>query len=145
MLAELRHLFVLALGTAACGSGGDKTPPANSTLPGAAILSPMPGIIAGDSVTVQLGATGVTIVPASGTAVSGEAHHHLFVDVDVTPDGEPIPTAPGIHHLGDGRDTVRIALGPGSHRLIAVLATGDHVPLAGARRDTIRVEGISPD
>jgi hypothetical protein len=39
---------------------------------------------------------------------------------------------------------VRIALAPGRHRLIAVLAWGDHVPVANALRDTIFVEMLVP-
>ena len=124
-----------------CGAcAGEAAPPAPPGDPvGVEIVSPMPATYVGDSLTIRFGAFGATVVPATGTAVAGEVHHHLFVDVDVTPDGEPVPKGEGIHHLGNGADSVRIALAPGTHRLIAVLATGDHVPLAGASRDTITV------
>lgn len=124
-----------------CGAcAGETAPPAPPSDPvGVEILSPMPTSHVGDSLTVRFGAFGAAVVPATGTAVPGEVHHHLFVDVDVTPEGEPVPKGDGIYHLGNGADSVRIALAPGSHRLIAVLATGDHVPLAGASRDTITV------
>lgn len=137
----MRHatrLVPILLLCAACG--GETAPPAPPSDPvGVEILSPMPATYVGDSVTVRFGAFGATVVPATGTAVAGEVHHHLFVDVDVTPEGAPVPKGDGIYHLGNGADSVRIALAPGAHRLIAVLATGDHVPLAGATRDTITV------
>lgn len=94
---------------------------------------------AGDSLTVRFTAFGITIVPATGTAVDGEGHHHLFVDRDPTPDGEVIPKGEGIIHLGSGADSVRLALPAGTHRLIAVLASGDHVPVPGAGRDTLEL------
>jgi hypothetical protein len=36
-------------------------------------------------------------------------------------------------------------LPPGRHRLIAVPATGDHVPIPGAIRDTITISVQAPD
>ena len=108
------------------------------------ILTPMPATLVGDSITVRFGAFGATVVPATGSRVEGEVHHHLFVDADVTPDGEPVPKSEGIYHLGDGADSLRIAIAPGRHRLIAVLAWGDHVPVTGASRDTIMIEMVAP-
>jgi hypothetical protein len=41
-------------------------------------------------------------------------------------------------HLGKGDTTHAYAgLAPGAHRVIAVLAWGDHVPVEGAVRDTV--------
>jgi len=141
MLMPTRPLLLLLL-FAACA--GEAAPPPPSKDPvGVEILAPMPVSYVGDSMTVQFGAFGATVVPATGTRVEGEVHHHLFVDVDVTADGEPVPKREGIYHLGDGADSIRIALAPGRRRLIAVLAWGDHVPVAGASRDTITVEMVS--
>lgn len=119
---------------AACG---EAAPPPAVAVPGVTILAPTGAALIGDSVTVRLRAEGIAIVPATGSRVEGEAHHHLFVDADVTPEGEAIPRGEGIHHLGTGADSLRIGLAPGTHRLIAVLAWGDHVPVAGAARDTV--------
>ena len=103
------------------------------------LLGPDGSLTAGDSLTVRFAAVGIAIVPATGTAVAGEGHHHLFIDRDPTPDGEVFPKGDGIVHLGTGADSVRLALAAGTHRLIAVLAGGDHVPVAGAGRDTLEV------
>lgn len=133
----------LVLLAVACARDAAPPPPPQDPV-GVEILSPMPLSFVGDSLTVRFGAFGATVVAATGTRVEGEVHHHLFVDVDVTAEGEPVPKGEGIYHLGTGADSVRIALAPGRHRLIAVLAWGDHVPVAGATRDTITVEMIPP-
>lgn len=134
----------LILGSACGGGDGDTAAPAGLPV-GVEILTPPPGPIVADSLTVRFGANGeIAITPATGTQVAGEAHFHLFVDADVTPDGEVIPKGEGIYHLGDGADSVRVAVAPGAHRLIAVLASGDHVPVSGATRDTIVIEVIPP-
>lgn len=144
MMVPVRLAIPLMILSAACGGGGDDAVPASNRL-GVDILTPPPGPIVADSLTVRFGANGeVAITPATGTKVDGEAHFHLFVDAEVTPDDEVVPNGEGIYHLGDGADSVRIAIGPGAHRLIALLAWGDHVPVAGASRDTIVIEVIPP-
>jgi len=84
-----------------------------------------------DTVKVTLSATGAEIVAADGLAAPGRAHHHIFLDLDLTPAGEPIPAGvEGIYHLGTGASAYTITeLTPGPHRLIAVLALGNHVPM----------------
>jgi hypothetical protein len=139
----IRSLLPVLLVTACAGETAPPPPPPQDPV-GVEILAPMPIAFRGDSITVQFGAFGATVVPATGTRVEGEVHHHLFVDVDVTPEGEPVPKREGIYHVGDGSDSVRIAVAPGRHRLIAVLAWGDHVPVAGASRDTITIEMLPP-
>ena len=104
------------------------------------IEAPLDGtIIHTDTVNVTLSATGVEIVAADGLATPGRAHQHIFLDVDLTPAGEPIPAGvEGIYHLGTGASAYTITeLTPGPHRLIAVLALGDHVPLDPWVVDTV--------
>jgi hypothetical protein len=109
-------------------------------VPAAEILAPADGDTVSLPVTIRLAATGVMIAPASGVREEGIGHHHLLVDVDPTPDGEPVPAMPGYVHLGSGvSEYVVDSLAPGEHRIIAILAWGDHVPILGARRDTVRV------
>ena len=93
------------------------------------------------TITVELSAENVDIVPADGTQTPGQAHHHVFVDTDLSPAGLPIPAGiEGIFHMGTGDSTLVISdLAPGRHRLIAVLALGDHVPLDPWVVDTIFV------
>ena len=113
------------------------------------IVSPEEGAtIVGDSVPVVLTASGVEIVPADGEPTPGRAHHHLFLDTDVSPAGEPIPDetdVPGLKHLGTGVSNWTFKdVEPGRHRLIAVLALGDHVPLDPWVTDTVHFT-VVPD
>lgn len=93
----------------------------------------------GPAVTVRLVAHGFSVVPA-GDTTPDSGHHHLFLDRDVTPAGEPIPAEPGhIVHMGDGSDTYTFeTVAPGEHRLIAVVGDAVHVPLQPWVVDTVR-------
>lgn len=110
------------------------------TAPRVTITLPTDGAVVGDTVHVDLEAEGISIVAATGERVEGEAHHHLFIDVDPTADSVMIPKDDRIRHLGTGADTVSLVLAPGKHRIIAVAAWGDHVPVKGAVRDTVEFE-----
>lgn len=104
------------------------------------IVEPADGAVLTDgSVRVVLQAHGVEIAPASD-AREGTAHHHLFVDRDVTPLRDTIPAGVlGILHLGRGQtEFVLEELEPGEHRVIALLADYSHVPLEPTAADTVR-------
>ena len=88
------------------------------------ITSPAPGsTVEGSEVTVTLDAMGVEIVPA-GDTTGGTGHHHLYLDADLTPAGEPVPSVPGsIIHMGDGSASYTFSgVESGEHRVIAVVA-----------------------
>ena len=89
-------------------------------------------------VTVTLTVEGMQIVPA-GEMAAGTGHHHLYLDADLTAPGTPVPTVPGsIIHMGDGSAEYTFeGVGPGEHRLIAVVADGIHVPLNPMVVDTV--------
>jgi hypothetical protein len=104
------------------------------------IEAPQDGaVIEADSVHVQLSASGIEIVPADGLPTPGRAHHHVFLDADLTPAGEPIPAGlEGVFHLGTGDSSITLHdLTPGRHRLVAVLALGNHVPIEAWVVDTV--------
>lgn len=105
------------------------------------IIEPSDGDTVAADLRVVLRAQGVVVEAALGERVEGSGHHHIFVDTDVTPWGEPIPKqVEGIIHLGTGASEFTIKeLAPGEHRLIAVLAYGDHVAMEGVAADTARV------
>ncbi len=122
-------LVVVAL--AACADAG----PA-----GVQIVEPADrAVLADGNVRVVLQAHGVEIAPASDPR-EGTAHHHLFVDRDVTPLRDTIPAGVlGILHLGRGQtEFVLEELEPGEHRVIALLADHSHVPLEPPAADTVR-------
>ena len=107
---------------------------------GVEIIEPTEGAVLSDTnVRVVLRATGVEIAPASEER-PGTAHHHLFVDRDVTPLSDTIPAGVvGILHLGRGQtEFILERLEPGEHVVIALLADRAHVPLDPPAADTVR-------
>ena len=61
------------------------------------------------------------------------------LDADLGDMSQPIPSVPGsIIHMGDGSaEYVFEDVGPGDHRIIAVVADGLHVPLMPLVVDTV--------
>ncbi|MEZ4413894.1 MAG: DUF4399 domain-containing protein [Gemmatimonadales bacterium] len=104
------------------------------------ILTPADGDTVPADFVVRLGVTGAQVVPATGIRVDGEGHHHLFVDADLTPADSVIPKTEGVHHIGSGADSLLLqGLAPGTHRIIARFAYGNHVPMPNVGTDTIWV------
>ena len=103
------------------------------------ITAPPNGATVSGPVKITLVTTGVEIVPAT-IERPGTGHHHLFVDRDVTPVNDTIPRGvTGIIHLGRGQtEFVLDSLKPGPHRVIAVVADWNHVPLKPLVVDTLR-------
>jgi hypothetical protein len=138
-------LLALPFALAACGGGDAQSDamPSDDTAADAAagtvtIVTPMNGaLVNGSEVTVTLSST-VEIVPA-GEMTEGTGHHHLYLDADLTPIDEPVPTVPGsIVHMGDASSSyVFEGVEPGEHRLIAVVADGAHFPLQPWVVDTV--------
>ena len=89
--------------------------------------------------TVALDVSGVRIVQA-GDTTSGTGHHHLYLDADLTPADQPVPSVPGsIIHMGDASTRYTFTgVAPGEHRIIAVVGDGVHVPLQPWVVDTVR-------
>ena len=83
----------------------------------------------------------ITIAVANTQVEEGVGHHPLPPDPDVTALDAPIPpTTAQIVHLGTGATEHTFSgVAPGPHRIIAVVAYGNHVPMAGASRDTVKV------
>jgi hypothetical protein len=123
---------------AACSPRGGEEQAAEP--PRVAFLAPVDGDTVESPVTVRLVAWGVEIVPASGLREEGKAHHHVLINADLQSWEDPIPVSEQHIHMGTGAtDWVLEHLTPGSYRLIAVMAWGDHVPMAGAVTDTIHI------
>lgn len=151
----MRHIpsiaiAAFALAAAACTTT-EQAPPADSAAaattaastaaePAVRIVSPADGDSVSQPFTLTLEATGVEVIAATGTREEGKGHHHLLIDGDSPSDSLPLPAAPVVIHMGDGStERVLDSLSPGSHRIIAIFAGGDHVPLTNVKRDTITV------
>ena|SRR2546426_537744 len=121
-------------------------PAAATAAPKVRIMSPQQNaVVTGPSVHVVLQAQGIEIAPAAEHK-PGTAHHHLFLDTDVTPADAPIPMgAKGIVHLGKGQTEFTLdSVAPGPHRLIAMLGDPSHVPLKPSAVDTVRFTVKAP-
>ena len=118
---------------------GESAEAESVTLATVDILEPADGAtLDGSTVTVRLAVGGVRIVQA-GDTTSGTGHHHLYLDADLTPIDQPVPSVPDqIVHMGDGSaEYVFENVAAGEHRLIAVVADGVHVPLDPWVVDTV--------
>ena len=135
-------LTLVALSLAACApEAADAPPETESSGFQVEIVSPADGdTVDGPDLTVTLSVTGGSIVPA-GDTTSGTGHHHLYLDADLTPASQPVPSVPGsIVHMGDASSTYTFSgVESGEHRVIAVVADGVHVPLQPWVVDTVHV------
>lgn len=131
----------------ACGGGEQADAGMSETAPEAApaepavsvrIVEPAEGAEVGPDVRVVLETTGIEIRPIS-PPVPGTGHHHLFLDTDLTPPGQVIPSEnPNIVHKGDGSTEHTFeGLAPGTHRIIALVADPAHIPLDPPVADTV--------
>lgn len=149
MTERLSTLMLLPLVALACAEAPADDPatsdaePAGEVMPApersVAIVSPAEGdTVPAGSLEVTLSAAGVEIVPA-GDTTPGSGHHHIFLDADISPLGEPIPSVPGsIVHMGDASMSYTFEnVAPGEHRLIAVVGDWQHVPLEPLVTDTV--------
>lgn len=103
------------------------------------IVFPSEGeVVEGPRFTVLLEANGVPIVPITDTT-SGTGHHHLFLDEDVIPAGQVIPSITNrVVHMGTGVSEFTFdSIAPGERRLIAVVADWRHIPLSPWVVDTV--------
>ncbi len=118
-----------------------ETAPAPATTASVRIIDPVEGVVVdGPQVTVTLQAEGTQILPA-GDQTPNSGHHHLFLDADLSPAGEPIPSREGeIVHIGDGSGSYTFQnVTPGEHRLIAVLGDWQHIPVQPWVVDTVMI------
>lgn len=149
-----RALSLIAMSALLAGACGDDdqpvsaptattTAPAQSAQPSLAFSSPLPPTVKGNVVTIDLAATGVTIVKADGDTSGKTGHFHVFVDRDPTPSGQVIPREAGILHTAD--NPVKLTGLPiGSRRIVAVLGDGAHRRIGtGQAEGTVKVEGPS--
>ena len=106
------------------------------------IVSPENGATVSSPVTIRFGIENFQLAPA-GTFESGTGHHHLLVDTEVPPLGQPIPTDDNHLHFGKGQTETTLELAPGTHTLQLLLGDGAHIPHSSAlmsEQITITVE-----
>ncbi len=135
--------LALAFLAVACGGGeqaeADAAPEiAPESMPTVRIVQPEEGAMVGPDVMVLLETEGIEIISIT-PPVPGTGHHHLYVDVDLTPLSEMVPqNDPQIIHKGDGSSEIMLeGLAPGEHRVIAVVANPAHIPIDPPVVDTL--------
>lgn len=139
---------LLPLTILACGgeAESDSMPDAAPETGTVTIVTPVNGaLINGTEINVNLSST-VTILPA-GDLTEGTGHHHLYLNADLTPADQPVPTVPGsIVHMGDASSSYVFSdVEPGEYTLIAVVADGVHVPLQPWVVDTVTFTVAAPE
>jgi hypothetical protein len=141
----LRRWGVVAVAMAACLGGSLALAADNKPAPPDAhlyIIYPRNGqVIKGGAFWLRMGLKGMGIAPA-GVEWPNTGHHHVIIDVDPPPLGEPIPNDRNHLHFGAGRTEARIQLPPGKHTLQLVLADENHLqftPTVMSNRITVTV------
>ena len=99
-------------------------------LDGAQVTSPL---------TVRMGVEDVIVEPASQGVRDGYGHHHIMIDADLPPLGQPIPSDEHHCHFGGSQTETVLDLAPGEHTLRLLFARGNHVPYDPAITDTIKI------
>lgn len=84
-------------------------------------------VIHGGKFWLRMGLRNMGVAP-KGVELPNVGHHHLLVDTDLPPAGEPIPSDRNHLHFGAGETEVRIELPPGKHTLQLLLGDHNHVP-----------------
>ena len=133
----------LSIGSSGCGGEAEQArqqPAAEEVARAAVILTPTDGdTLAGPDEHVQLAAEGIELQPA-GTDLPNTGHLHLYVNHDLTPEGEPIPSEDGIVHLGKAQtEYVFAGMAPGDYTVVAVIGDHLHVRIPGVATDTVRI------
>lgn len=84
-------------------------------------------VIEGGKLWLRMGLRNMGVAPAN-VKWPDTGHHHVLVDTDLPPPGEPIPNDRNNLHFGNGQSEARIELPPGRHTLQLVLGDHDHFP-----------------
>ena len=91
------------------------------------IIWPYDGaVINGGKFWLRMGLRNMGVAP-KGVDVPDTGHHHVLIDTDLPPAGEPIPSDRNHLHFGAGETEARIELPPGKHTLQLLLGDSNHV------------------
>lgn len=82
---------------------------------------------AGKPFRVWFGLRHMGVAP-KGVAIENTGHHHLLIDTEPPPGGQPIPSDRQHLHYGAGETEAMIELPPGRHTLQLLLGDENHVP-----------------
>jgi hypothetical protein len=124
------RLCLLIVCMAAVHSGGAvaQSTPAPPDAQAYIIWPPDGQVIQGGKLWVRMGLKNMGVAP-SGVSTPNTGHHHLLVNADPPPPGEPIPNDRNHLHFGAGETEARLTdLPPGEYTLQMLLGDADHYP-----------------
>lgn len=126
-MLRLYLLIVCTIGICAGGAAAQNTPAPPDAQ--AYIIWPGDGqVIEGGRLWVRMGLKNMGVAP-SGVSTPNTGHHHLLINVDPPPPGEPIPNDRNHVHFGAGETEARLTdLPPGEYTLQMLLGDADHYP-----------------
>jgi hypothetical protein len=84
-------------------------------------------VAAGKPFRVWFGLRNMGVAP-KGVALANTGHHHLLIDAELPPAGQPIPSDRNHLHYGAGETETMIELAPGKHTLQLLMGDENHVP-----------------
>ncbi len=157
-IVSVRNVVIAAaalFAVAGCGAGGTADAEREAAgvgeavdaaaLPAVQILEPADEAELSGDVRVVLGASNIQIAPA-GDTLPNSGHHHLFLNRETTPEGEPIPAGePDIVHLGQAQTEYTFSdLEPGEYTLVAVIGDLVHRVIPQVT-DTVRFRVVAPE
>ena len=82
---------------------------------------------AGKPFRVWFGLRHMGVAP-KGVVFENTGHHHLLIDTELPPGGQPIPNDRNHLHYGAGETETMIELPPGRHTLQLLMGDENHVP-----------------
>lgn len=88
-------------------------------------IEPEDGAVVSSPFTVKFGVSGMEVKPA-GDVTAGAGHHHLLINEDSIPAGQPIPVDDKHLHFGKGQAETSVTLPPGKYKLTMQFADGAH-------------------
>jgi len=106
-----------------------QTPARQPAPPGALVYFhyPIDGLSVPERFTVRIGLRGMGVAPA-GVNQARTGHHHVLIDTDPGPPGQPIPSDYNNIHLGNGQTEVVVTLPKGRHTLQLLVGDHMHIP-----------------
>jgi Domain of unknown function (DUF4399) len=126
----MKRWIAVAAGFAALGGGiaYAQNTPAPSDAEAHIIWPPDGQVIGGGKLWVRMGLKNMGVAPAQ-VSNPNTGHHHLLLDVDPPPPGQPIPNDRNHLHFGGGQTEARLTdLPPGEHTLQMIMGDADHYP-----------------
>jgi hypothetical protein len=84
-------------------------------------------VAAGKPFRVWFGLRNMGVAPKA-VVFSNTGHHHLLIDTELPPPGEPIPSDRNHLHFGAGETETMLELPPGEHTLQLLMGDENHVP-----------------